>query len=416
LLDDDVGTFNTLITLEESFDNTLSYDFKVILYDAFGEGSTAILTSVGPGMPIFFIDETVNGVGVNDIPTEQGLFVDGKTNIKGDLKVTNTINNTFNISVGNTNNYPYHRIAYTPVRTGNYVDNSLVLLLTAGYQGGPYGIVKCDLRTNNASGGGTAGASAVWLSRYGFSANQVALGLKNTAADSYLDIFIKTSGAYNSIVVTPLYMGRRGTFDTSMYTLCNSAEANNTTTTDSLTSYESYSIISATSSENKGPRTYTNIITAADGGNVNSSNNVDIEQADLTSANSYYIPFTSGQSGTQKEKANDGIGYYCVNGTASAVGTGELRLGNSTASGTAGNKRGHLRLMSEKSGSVYLRATAGSTAQRWVTFPDLGGTAVVKQSDAIAKDANGWYKVNMGGYTQYFKHGTINNYTFSANG
>jgi hypothetical protein len=152
-------------------------------------------------MPIFFIDETVNGVGVNDIPTEQGLFVDGKTNLKGNtqingattigtssapknltvtgttstntlsvttdatvsrnLKVSNTINNTFYISVGNTNNYPYHRIAYTPVRTGSYIDNSIVLLITAGYQGGPFGIVKCDLRTNNASGGGTAGASAV---------------------------------------------------------------------------------------------------------------------------------------------------------------------------------------------------------------------------------------------------------------
>lgn len=150
-------------------------------------------------------------------------------------------------------------------------------------------------------------------------------------------------------------------------------------------------------------------------GTATNATNINIAQTDPTSGSSYYIPFMTGQSGNQRERANDGIGYYCVNGTAGAVGTGELRLGNSTSSGTAGNKRGHLRLMSEKSGSVYLRATAGSTAQRWVTFPDLGGTAVVKQSDAITTDANGWYKVNMGAFTLYFKHGTINNYTFSAN-
>lgn len=150
-------------------------------------------------------------------------------------------------------------------------------------------------------------------------------------------------------------------------------------------------------------------------GTATNANNVNIEQTNLTNGNSYYIPFTTGQSGNQKERANDGIGYYCVNGTASAVGTGELRLGNGTSSGTAGNKRGHLRLMSEKSGSVYLRATAGSTAARWVTFPDLGGTAVVKQSDAIAKDAKGWYKVNMGAFTLYFKNGDTANQSFAAN-
>lgn len=409
VLDNNVKNFNTFITLSPSFDNSSGYNFKVKLYDAFGGESAEIKALVGQGMPIFFIDETVNGVGVNTIPYQQGLFVDG------DLKVTNTINNTFKISVGNRNNYPYHRIAYTPVRTGNYIDNSIVLLLTAGYQNGPYGIVKCDLRTDDVANGHTAGASAVWLSRYGFSANQVVLGLKNTAGNSYLDIFVKTSGAYNSIIVTPLFVGSRDAFDTSAYTLCNSAEVSYTTTTDPSTSYESYSVISATASENKGPRTYTNVITAVDGGNVNFSNNIQVDTTNPTSGTNYYIPFSTGLSGSQRERANDGLKYYCANGTASVAGTGELCLGNETSTGTAGNKRGHLRLMSEKSGSVYLRATAGSTASRWVTFPDLGGTAVVKQSDAITTDSNGWYKVNMGAFTLYFKNGDTASRSFSAN-
>lgn len=410
-----INRFNTPVALGVSFDNTLSYEFKVVLTDAFGGSSTAeIKTSVGPGMPIFFIDETVNGVGVNDIPTEQGLFVDGKTNIKGDLKVTNTINNTFNISVGNRNNYPYHRIAYTPVRTGNYIDNSLVLLLTAGYQGGPYGIVKCDLRTNNASGGGTAGASAIWLSRYGFSADQVALGLKNTAADSYLDVFIKTSGTYNSIVVTPLFVGRRGAFDASVYTLCDSKEVDNTTTTDSLTSYESYSVISETASANKGPRTYTNVITAVDGGNVNFSNNIQVDTTNPSSQTTYYPTFVTG-SGSQRERINNGLLYYSKEGTASVDGEAFWRVGNGTNSGTAGNKKGQLQLYGQNTGRSQIEYT-NSTSIVTQILPALAGTFVVKQKNAIGREPNGWYKVNMGAFTLYFQHGTISNYTFSANG
>lgn len=413
VLDNNVKNFNTFITLSPSFNNSSGYNFKVKLYDAFGGESAEIKALVGPGMPIFFIDETVNGVGVNDIPTEQGLFVDGKTNIKGDLKVTNTINNTFNISVGNKNNYPYHRIAYTPVRTGNYIDNSIVLLLTAGYQGGPYGIVKCDLRTNNASGGGTAGASAIWLSRYGFSADQVVLGLKNTAADSYLDIFVKTSGTYNSIVATPLYMGRRGTFDTSMYTLCNSKEVDNTTTTDSLTSYESYSIISATASANKGPRTYTNVITAADGGNVNFSNNIQVDTTNPSDPTIYYPTFVTG-SGSQRERINNGLLYYSKEGTASVQGEAHFRIGNGTSSGKAGNKKGYLQLYGQNTGDSRIEYT-DSTSSVTQILPALAGTFVVKQKNAIGRETNGWYKVNMGAFTLYFKHGTINNYSFSAN-
>lgn len=407
VLDNNVKTFNTFITLNHSFDNSLGYNFKVILYDAFGGESAEIKALVGQGMPIFFIDETVNGVGVNTIPAQQGLYVDG------DLKVTNTINNTFKVSVGNKNNYPYHRIAYTPVRIYSYEDNSIVLLLTAGYQNGPYGIVKCDLRTDDAANGHTAGASAVWLSRYGFSANQVVLGLKNTAGNSYLDIFVKTSAAYNSIVVTPLFVGKRGAFDTSAYTLCNSEEVNNTTTTDSLTSYESYSIISATSSKNKGPRTYTNIITAADGGNVNFSNNIQVDTTNPSSQTTYYPTFVTG-SGSQRERINNGILHISKEGTASVNGEAYFRIGNGTNSGTAGNKKGYLQLYGQNTGRSQIEYT-NSTSSVTQILPALAGTFVVKQSDAITKETNGWYKVNMGAFTLYFKNGDTANQYFAAN-
>ena len=150
-------------------------------------------------------------------------------------------------------------------------------------------------------------------------------------------------------------------------------------------------------------------------GTATNATNIDIAQSNPTSGVNYYIPFSTGQSGNQRGRANDGLRYWCVDGTASAVGTSELCVGNSTNSGTAGNKRGNLRLMSEKSGSVYLKATAGSTANRWVTFPDLDGTAVVKQSAAITTETNGWYKVNMGAFTLYFKNGDTASQSFGAN-
>lgn len=407
VLDNNVKTFNTFITLNHSFDNSSGYNFKVKLYDAFEGESAEIKALVGRGMPIFFIDETVNGVGVNTIPAQQGLYV------KGDLKVTNTINNTFKVSVGSSNNYPYHRIAYTPVRTYSYEDNSIVLLLTAGYQGGPYGIVKCDLRTNDAANGHTAGASAVWLSRYGFSANQVVLGLKNTAENSYLDIFVKTSGAYNSIVVTPLFVGERGAFNTSAYTLCDSKEDSFTTATDPSTSYESYSVISETASANKGPRTYTNVITAVDGGNVNSSNNVQVDTTNPSSQTTYYPTFVTG-SGSQRERINNGILHISKEGTASVNGEAYFRVGNGTNSGTAGNKKGYLQLYGQNTGRSQIEYT-NSTSNVTQILPALAGTFVVKQSATLATDANGWYKVNMGAFTLYFKNGDTASQSFGAN-
>ena len=374
VLDNNVKNFNTFITLSPSFDNSSGYNFKVKLYDAFGGESAEIKALVGRGMPIFFIDETVNGVGVNTIPYQQGLFVNG------DLKVTNTINNTFKVSVGDRNNYPYHRIAYTPVRIYNYEDNSIVLLLTAGYQNGPYGIVKCDLKTDDVENGHTAGASAVWLSRYGFSANQVVLGLKNTPGNSYLDIFVKTSEAYNSIVVTPLFVGERGAFNTSAYTLCDSKEDDYTTATDPSTSYESYSVISATASENKGPRTYTNVITAVDGGNVNFSNNIQVDTTNPSSQTTYYPTFVTG-SGSQRERINNGILHISKEGTASVNGEAYFRVGNGTASGTAGNKKGYLQLYGQNTGRAQLEYK-NTTTNVTHTLPAITGTYQIQRAMA----------------------------------
>lgn len=75
----------------------------------------------------------------------------------------------------------------------------------------------------------------------------------------------------------------------------------------------------------------------------------------------------------QRRGYNNGMRYLTLEGTASANGYGILILGNSTATGTAANKYGGLRIYSTSSGYNYLRATA-STSNYTNYLPAVGGT------------------------------------------
>ena len=61
-----------------------------------------------------------------------------------------------------------------------------------------------------------------------------------------------------------------------------------------------------------------------------------------TEATTYYMPFYL--TTHKRLSANDGFRYTTLEGTASAAGYGGIYLGNGTASGTAGNKYGFLRI------------------------------------------------------------------------
>ena len=95
-----------------------------------------------------------------------------------------------------------------------------------------------------------------------------------------------------------------------------------------------------------------------------------------TSDKSYFVSFIE-SSGNQKPYINNGIRYSTKEGTASAMGYGELTLGNSTGTGTAENKRGSIAFYSEKSGYVRLLASPNSTTGRAITFPDKAGTVAL---------------------------------------
>lgn len=93
-----------------------------------------------------------------------------------------------------------------------------------------------------------------------------------------------------------------------------------------------------------------------------------------TNGTTYAIPFHTDVSSSNKSlRNNDGLRYNALQGTTSAVGWGILILGNTTASGTAGNKRGYLRLYS--SSSSYGQITqADTTSALSHILPTTGGT------------------------------------------
>lgn len=161
--------------------------------------------------------------------------------------------------VNNTNTYPYHRILSTDVITYSYIDCSGVYEITAGFDHGGYGIFKVDLRTNDVPNGVLAGRSIEWIVRYGFAEDQLVVGLNKTSGNSYLDVYYKCNSAYMSVVVNRLHEGARGTYGNS-FTMINSIQPAN-----SGTPTEAYASITTSTTS---PRTYTDVITATDQGNV----------------------------------------------------------------------------------------------------------------------------------------------------
>lgn len=88
--------------------------------------------------------------------------------------------------------------------------------------------------------------------------------------------------------------------------------------------------------------------------------------------------FTANSSGNMAGYNNNGFMYYTQEGTTSAQGYAYIRAGNEVASGTAGNKRGILRLYSNSAYYSDLYAANGQTANRTIILPNGGGNLEAK--------------------------------------
>ena len=101
--------------------------------------------------------------------------------------------------------------------------------------------------------------------------------------------------------------------------------------------------------------------------------NIGITNTNPTSGTWYYPTWVTGTSGNLPERTNDGLRYYSLQGTTSALGHSYVQIGNATAAGTAGNKQGHLRIYSGSSGYVDLDVST-TTSNFTITLPAASGT------------------------------------------
>ena len=184
---------------------------------------------------------------------------DGSANSNASLRYYNS-----RISIGNTNNYPYHRFAKIDTQTSSYIDKTSTFLITQDYNGGGWGIVRISLRTNNTSSVSTV--EAKWLVRCGLDVDCIQIGLYNVFGKTYADAFFKTSGTYTGTVIRNLASGARGNISRT-WILTDSAEANSTTISDKKTSTESYASTSAAATTLHS-QAYTSVVVASDGGTV----------------------------------------------------------------------------------------------------------------------------------------------------
>lgn len=106
--------------------------------------------------------------------------------------------------------------------------------------------------------------------------------------------------------------------------------------------------------------------------NPNTDTKVTTTELNPSSTTKYYPNFNSG-AGTGGLNFNNGFAYNTKEGTASAVGCGELVLGNLTTKGTAGNKYGSLAIYSESSGYGVIHQ-ADTTSGLTHILPATGGT------------------------------------------
>lgn len=95
-----------------------------------------------------------------------------------------------------------------------------------------------------------------------------------------------------------------------------------------------------------------------------------------TSATSYrLLATTATATATQGSIFNNGIQYTTLEGTSSAAGYGILELGNSTSTGTAGNKYGAIRIYGNKANYSQIQHEGDlPAANRTVYLPAYAGT------------------------------------------
>ena len=192
----------------------------------------------------------------------------GNANFDGSANITiNGYMSYCNATVGNTNTYPWRRIAKVNELTGNWLDGCILLYISEGFNGGYYGIARVYIRTDNLSTGANASCSIQWISRNGYGLDSLKIAMYKTTGKAYYDVFLKMRGMYVSVVIRTLQDQRGGLG--KRFTLVNSTETSN-----AASHTEAYATIedAATAIHNQA---YTSIAQGSDVATVHNADMVD---------------------------------------------------------------------------------------------------------------------------------------------
>lgn len=188
-------------------------------------------------------------------------------------------------SVGDKNNYPFHRFAKLDTIAASYSDKSTTFFISQDYSGGGFGIVRIVLHTNNSSLASTV--EVKWLVRCGLSADSVQVGIYNVFGKTYADAFFKTGGSYAGTCFRALASGARGGISRT-WVLVNSSEVSGTSATDAKTSTECYATIAAAGTA-LHKQAYSSIVSGVDSGSTSYANSA----GNSTKWNGYTLDITT---------------------------------------------------------------------------------------------------------------------------
>ena len=121
-------------------------------------------------------------------------------------------------------------------------------------------------------------------------------------------------------------------------------------------------------------------ITSTDISNWNGKSSTDEKLAisEITERTNYYPIVGNGTTAASRQIDTTGFKYLTIDGTSSTTGSAILHLGNTTATGTAGNKTGQINLYSDGGGySVLKSIVAGTNNSYIINFPSKGGTVAL---------------------------------------
>lgn len=181
------------------------------------------------------------------------------------------------VSIGNTNNYKWHRIARTNEIKNSWHDDTILLYISQDYNGGSYGLLRVSLRTNNISSRPDAYVEGEWIARSGFALSNFKLALYSAANKVYADLYYISPGSYAGITVKQIQQGSRGSLTQNGWFLTNSSEADGTTASDKKAS-TSYKDITAAQAGLRGGVAYTSVQDTVDDSRVNNANYADRAQ------------------------------------------------------------------------------------------------------------------------------------------